>query len=42
MEHHGRELEAALAALADPTADAPGAALRALAPELDLAALTTP
>ena len=43
MEHHGRELEAALASLGgngDGPAPEPG--LRGLAPDLDLAALTTP
>jgi hypothetical protein len=42
MEHHGRELDAALAALADGDAPAPEPALRSLAPDLDLAALTSP
>jgi 1,4-alpha-glucan branching enzyme len=42
MEHHGRELEAALAALADGDAPPPEPELRSLAPDLDLAALTTP
>ena len=42
MDHHGRELDAALAALANGGGPAPGPALRGLAPDLDLAALTTP
>jgi 1,4-alpha-glucan branching enzyme len=42
MDHHGRELDAALAALANGGGPAPGPALRDLAPDLDLAALTTP
>jgi 1,4-alpha-glucan branching enzyme len=41
MDGHGRELDAALAAL-DGAAPAPEPALRSLAPDLDLAALTTP
>jgi 1,4-alpha-glucan branching enzyme len=41
VEHHGNELEAALVALAGGT-EATGAELRSLAPDLDLAALTTP
>ena len=41
MEHHGRELEAALASLGGDGA-APEPRLRGLAPDLDLAALTTP
>jgi 1,4-alpha-glucan branching enzyme len=42
MDHHGRELDAALAALANDGGPAPDPALRSLAPDLDLAALTTP
>jgi 1,4-alpha-glucan branching enzyme len=42
MEHHGRELEAALASLGGGEGAAPEPALRGLAPDLDLAALTTP
>ena len=42
MEHHGAELEAALGALGDGGAEAPPPELRSLAPDLDLAALTTP
>ena len=41
MEHHGRELHAALAALTG-SGPVPEPELRALAPDLDLAALTTP
>jgi 1,4-alpha-glucan branching enzyme len=41
VEHHGRELEAALAALT-AGGPAPDPAVRSLAPDLDLAALTTP
>jgi 1,4-alpha-glucan branching enzyme len=40
MEHHGAELDAALAALSEG-GGAPEASLRGLAPDLDLAALTT-
>jgi 1,4-alpha-glucan branching enzyme len=42
MEHHGRELEAALASLGGREGAAPEPELRGLAPDLDLAALTTP
>jgi hypothetical protein len=42
MEHHGAELEAALGALAGGGGAAPEPELRGLAPDLDLAALTTP
>jgi 1,4-alpha-glucan branching enzyme len=42
MEHHGAELEAALAALGGAGGAAPEPELRGLAPDLDLAALTTP
>jgi 1,4-alpha-glucan branching enzyme len=42
MEHHGRELEAALAALGNGEGAAPEPEVRGLAPDLDLAALTTP
>ncbi len=42
MEHHGRELEAALASLGGGGAPEPEPELRSLAPDLDLAALTTP
>jgi hypothetical protein len=42
MEHHGTELEAALAALGAGDGQVPEPALRSLAPDLDLAALTTP
>jgi 1,4-alpha-glucan branching enzyme len=42
MAHHGRELDAALGALANGGAPEPGPALRSLAPDLELAALTTP
>jgi 1,4-alpha-glucan branching enzyme len=42
MDHHARELEAALAALANGAGAGPEPALRSLAPDLDLAALTTP
>jgi 1,4-alpha-glucan branching enzyme len=41
MEHHGAELEAALGALAGAGAT-PEPGLRSMAPDLDLAALTTP
>ena len=42
MEHHGRELEAALAALGDGDGAAHEPEVRGLAPDLDVAALTTP
>ena len=42
MAHHGRELEAALATLGDGTGPGPDPELRGLAPDLDLASLTTP
>jgi 1,4-alpha-glucan branching enzyme len=42
MEHHGRELDAALASLEGGEGAAPEPELRGLAPDLDLAALTTP
>ena len=42
MEHHGAELEAALGAVGNGGAAAPRPELRSLAPDLDLAALTTP
>jgi 1,4-alpha-glucan branching enzyme len=42
MEHHGRELEAALASLGGGDGAPPEPELRGLAPDLDLAALTTP
>jgi 1,4-alpha-glucan branching enzyme len=42
MEHHGAELEAALGALGGADGAMPDPELRALAPDLDLAALTTP
>ncbi len=42
MEHHGRELEAALASLDHERPAAPEPEVRGLAPDLDLAALTTP
>jgi 1,4-alpha-glucan branching enzyme len=41
MDHHGRELDRALAAL-DGGAPVPDPGVRSLAPDLDLAALTTP
>jgi hypothetical protein len=42
IEHHGAELRAALGALGDGGGQAPRPELRSLAPDLDLAALTTP
>jgi 1,4-alpha-glucan branching enzyme len=42
MEHHGAELEAALRALGGSDGAPPDPELRGLAPDLDLAALTTP
>jgi 1,4-alpha-glucan branching enzyme len=42
MDWHGRELDAALSAVADAGVPAPEPALRNLAPDLDVAALTTP
>jgi 1,4-alpha-glucan branching enzyme len=42
MEHHGAELDAALSALGGGGGAAPEPQLRSLAPDLDLAALTTP
>jgi 1,4-alpha-glucan branching enzyme len=42
MEHHGAELEAALSALAGGEGAWPEPELRGLAPDLDLATLTTP
>ena len=42
MEHHGAELDAALSALGGGDGPAPEPELRALAPDLDVAALTTP
>jgi 1,4-alpha-glucan branching enzyme len=42
MEYHGRELEAALASLGNGGGAAPEPEVRGLAPDLDLAALTTP
>jgi 1,4-alpha-glucan branching enzyme len=42
MEHHGAELEAALGTLGRSGGAAPEPGLRGLAPDLDLAALTTP
>ena len=42
MEHHGAELEAALRALGGSDGAPPAPELRGLAPDLDVAALTTP
>jgi 1,4-alpha-glucan branching enzyme len=42
MEHHGRELETALASLGGGAGEAPEPAVRGLAPDLGLAALTAP
>jgi 1,4-alpha-glucan branching enzyme len=41
-EHHGAELEAALSALGGSDGAPPAPELRGLAPDLDVAALTTP
>ena len=42
MEHHGAELAAALRALGGSDGAPPAPELRGLAPDLDVAALTTP